>query len=96
MDPIGTAMRKDGEKGKTTHRRRSWSKVEEDALIQCLTDIVNDGWKVENSFKAEIFGKDRATGENAVDPTDLINDMYRTVELEQEGDTRDKFEQIPS
>ncbi|KAL8492805.1 hypothetical protein ACS0TY_024121 [Phlomoides rotata] len=33
MDPIGTAMRKDGEKGKTTHRRRSWPKVEEDALI---------------------------------------------------------------
>ncbi|KAL8492806.1 hypothetical protein ACS0TY_024122 [Phlomoides rotata] len=39
---------------------------------------------------------DRATRENAVDPIDLINDMYRTVDLEQEGDTRDKFEQIPS
>ncbi|KAL8465970.1 hypothetical protein ACS0TY_035178 [Phlomoides rotata] len=176
MDPHGTAMRKDGEKGKTTRGRRLWSKVEEDALIQCLIDIINDGWKAENNFKAgfqrelengmrkllpgtdivanphinskihvwkkkynalsdvlsksgigwnstttmidvgdervwdairradptyygqwlEIFGKDHATGENVVDPTDLINDMYRTADLEQGWDTRDKFEQIPS
>ncbi|KAL8522742.1 hypothetical protein ACS0TY_012909 [Phlomoides rotata] len=27
----------------------------------------------------EIFGKDRATGENAVDPIDLVNDLYRTT-----------------
>ncbi|KAL8525508.1 hypothetical protein ACS0TY_014938 [Phlomoides rotata] len=38
----------------------------------------------------EIFGKDRATGENIVDPIDLINELYRTG-LDHEGDTGDKY-----
>ncbi|KAL8485442.1 hypothetical protein ACS0TY_027660 [Phlomoides rotata] len=38
----------------------------------------------------EIFGKDTATGENAVDPIDLINELYRTG-MDQEGDTGDKY-----
>ncbi|KAL8528591.1 hypothetical protein ACS0TY_006144 [Phlomoides rotata] len=29
-----------------------WSRVEEDALIHCLMDIINDGWKAENGFIA--------------------------------------------
>ncbi|KAL8536394.1 hypothetical protein ACS0TY_011855 [Phlomoides rotata] len=39
-------------KGKAFRGRRSWSRVEEDALIHCLIDIVNDEWKTENGFKA--------------------------------------------
>ncbi|KAL8505846.1 hypothetical protein ACS0TY_016900 [Phlomoides rotata] len=51
MDPLGNANGHDGDRGKDVRGRRSWSKVEEDALIHCLIDIVNDGWKVENGFK---------------------------------------------
>ncbi|KAL8501485.1 hypothetical protein ACS0TY_020855 [Phlomoides rotata] len=40
------------EKGKTTRVRRSWTKIEEDALIRYLLDIVSDGWKADNGFKA--------------------------------------------
>ncbi|KAL8469730.1 hypothetical protein ACS0TY_032539 [Phlomoides rotata] len=40
------------EKGKTTRARRSWTRIEEDALIHCLLDIVSDGWKADNGFKA--------------------------------------------
>ncbi|KAL8540885.1 hypothetical protein ACS0TY_002215 [Phlomoides rotata] len=164
---------------------RSWSRVEEDALIHCLTDIVNDGWKAENGFKAgflqelekgmrktlpctdivanphinskihvwkkaysaltdlmsksgirwnsttsmidvkdegvwdacrrvdpqvkgiryktwpyyshwlEIFGKDRATGENALDPNDLVNDLNRSIGQEQVGDIEEDCAPIP-
>lgn len=38
-------------KGKSTRTRRTWTQMEEDTLIQCLTDIVNDGWKADNGFK---------------------------------------------
>ncbi|KAL8459976.1 hypothetical protein ACS0TY_031763 [Phlomoides rotata] len=186
MDPLGSPIGNDGDKGKITRGRRCWTKVEEDALIQCLTDIVSDGWKAENGFKAgfqrelekgvrkllpgtdivanphinskihvwkkeysalsdvlsksgigwnsttsmldvedegvwdaikradpsvkgirfktwpyygkwlEVFGKDRATGENAVDPTDLVNEMFWTSAQEQEGDTAEKFMAVPS
>ncbi|KAL8508250.1 hypothetical protein ACS0TY_018728 [Phlomoides rotata] len=41
-----------GEKGKVIRGRRVWSKIEEDALVQCLSDIVGDGWKADNRFKA--------------------------------------------
>ncbi|KAL8461977.1 hypothetical protein ACS0TY_033168 [Phlomoides rotata] len=52
MDPIDARVGQDVEIGKPSRGRRSWTRVEEDALINCLTDIVNDGWKVENGFKA--------------------------------------------
>ncbi|KAL8476505.1 hypothetical protein ACS0TY_028979 [Phlomoides rotata] len=174
--PVGLAP----ERVRQVRGRRSWSRIEEDALIHCLTDVVNDGWKAENGFRAgfqrelergmnrkfpgtdivatphinskihvwkkeygtlsdllskseigwnsttfmidvedesvwegcrraypslkgfrhktwpyytqwiEIFGKDRATGENAVDPIDLANEMGRT-ELEGEGETAEKY-----
>ncbi|KAL8519883.1 hypothetical protein ACS0TY_010717 [Phlomoides rotata] len=154
MDARGTAI----DKGKAVRARRSWSKFEEDALIHCLTDIVNDGWKAKNGFKAgfqrelekkmhkmlsgtdivvhphinskihvwkkeyvvdeevwdssrqadphlksvrfkscpyypqwlEIFGKDRATGESAVDPIDLFQEFMR-VDIGQAGETGDKY-----
>ncbi|KAL8493294.1 hypothetical protein ACS0TY_024492 [Phlomoides rotata] len=52
MDARGSAIAPNVENGKAVRGRRSWSKVEEDALIHCLIDIVNDGWKDENGFKA--------------------------------------------
>ncbi|KAL8515293.1 hypothetical protein ACS0TY_014129 [Phlomoides rotata] len=52
MDARGTTVETKVDKGKVVRARRSWSKFEEDALIHCLTDIVNDGWKAENGFKA--------------------------------------------
>ncbi|KAL8512585.1 hypothetical protein ACS0TY_018903 [Phlomoides rotata] len=39
------------EKGNGIRGRRVWSKIEEDALVQCLSDIVSDGWKADNRFK---------------------------------------------
>ncbi|KAL8507905.1 hypothetical protein ACS0TY_018452 [Phlomoides rotata] len=52
MDAHGSGNAANGGKGKSTRGRRSWSNVEEDALIHCLLEIVNDGWKAENGFKA--------------------------------------------
>ncbi|KAL8525441.1 hypothetical protein ACS0TY_014885 [Phlomoides rotata] len=51
MDHQGNVIGSDGEKGEISIVRRSWSRAEEDALIRCLSDIVNDGWKIENDFK---------------------------------------------
>ncbi|KAL8487191.1 hypothetical protein ACS0TY_023745 [Phlomoides rotata] len=51
MESVGVVGGQDGEKGKTTRGRRTWSKIEEDALIMCLTDIVNNSWKADNGFK---------------------------------------------
>ncbi|KAL8494928.1 hypothetical protein ACS0TY_019194 [Phlomoides rotata] len=161
MDQQGNLHGWHEERVKIVQGRRSWTKIEEDVLIHCLTNVVNQGWKVENGFRAgfqrelergmrkllsgtdivalphinskihvwkkeygalsdllsksgigwnsttsmievedeaiwdgcrrwiEIFGKDRATGENAVDPIDLVNELYRNM-LEQEGETGDK------
>ncbi|KAL8524392.1 hypothetical protein ACS0TY_014107 [Phlomoides rotata] len=38
----------------------------------------------------EIFGKDKATGENVVDPIDLVNELYHSG-CEQEDETGDKY-----
>ncbi|KAL8508021.1 hypothetical protein ACS0TY_018545 [Phlomoides rotata] len=40
------------EKGNGIRGRGVWSKIEEDALVQCLSDIVSDGWKADSGFKA--------------------------------------------
>ncbi|KAL8545813.1 hypothetical protein ACS0TY_005798 [Phlomoides rotata] len=175
---------KDSGKEKAPRGCMSWSRVEEDALIHCLTDIVNDGWKAENGFKAgfqrelekmmrmllpgtdivanphinskihvwkkeysalsdllsksgigwnsttsmigmedegvwdacrradpqvkgsrykswpyyarwiEIFGKDRATRENAMDPIDLVNDLQCSVVQEQGEDTEENHNPV--
>ncbi|KAL8481246.1 hypothetical protein ACS0TY_027681 [Phlomoides rotata] len=160
MDPTGIASGHGGNKEKTTRGRRSWTKFEKDALIECLIEIVHDGWKADNGFRTgfqrefekeysnlsdllsksgigwnsttsmvevedesvwdasrkvdphvkgiryktwpyygqwlEIFGKDRAMGENVVDPTDLFNEMLHTCGPEQEGENVDKFMPAPS
>ncbi|KAL8512202.1 hypothetical protein ACS0TY_018602 [Phlomoides rotata] len=159
---FGNQAGQDVERVKVSRGRRSWSKTEEDALILCLTNVVLEGWKSENRFKAgfqrelekgmrkiipatdilanpyinskihvwkkeygalsdllsksgigwnsitsmlevedegvwesckrwiEIFGKDRATGENVVDPIDIINELYKNG-LDNEGDIGDKY-----
>ncbi|KAL8491801.1 hypothetical protein ACS0TY_023414 [Phlomoides rotata] len=101
MNHFGNPMGQDADRVKFVRGRRSWSKIEEDALILCLTNVVHEGWKSENGFKAgfqrelekgwiEIFGKDRATGENVVDPIDLINELYKSG-IDQEGETGEKY-----
>ncbi|KAL8508479.1 hypothetical protein ACS0TY_018925 [Phlomoides rotata] len=179
MDPYGSPNGTQFEKLKPVRGRRSWTKFEEDVLINSLTDVVNDGWKAENGFRAgfqreleklmrkklpgtdivanphinskihvwkkeygalsdllsksgigwnsttlmieiedesvwesckradphvkgvrykswpyytqwiEIFGKDCATGDNAIDPIDIVDRLDRCVD-EQEGDNGDK------
>ncbi|KAL8498150.1 hypothetical protein ACS0TY_021472 [Phlomoides rotata] len=37
----------------------------------------------------EIFGKDRANGENTMDPVDLVNDLQRSAMQEQGGETEE-------
>ncbi|KAL8521938.1 hypothetical protein ACS0TY_012190 [Phlomoides rotata] len=62
----------DAKKGKAVRSRRSWTKIEEDALIQCLTDIVNGGWKADNGFKAR-FQRELEKGMKKLLPgTDLV------------------------
>ncbi|KAL8503309.1 hypothetical protein ACS0TY_022157 [Phlomoides rotata] len=51
-DGSGNTGGQEAEKGKATGGRRSWSKIEEDALVQCLIDIVNNSWRADNGFKA--------------------------------------------
>ncbi|KAL8476180.1 hypothetical protein ACS0TY_028733 [Phlomoides rotata] len=180
MDTFVNTAGHDGDQLKLVRGRRSWTKIEEDALIICLTNVVHEGWKSENGFRAgflrelekgmkkklpgtdivahphinskmhvwkkkygavsdllsksgigwnsttsmievedegvwescrladphskglryktwpyypqwiEIFGKDMATGENVVDPINLINDLYRNG-MDQNGDNMDKY-----
>ncbi|KAL8462063.1 hypothetical protein ACS0TY_033223 [Phlomoides rotata] len=162
MDPFGNQTRPCADKVKCGRGYRSWSKIEEYALIVSLNNAVLEGWKSDNDFKAgfqcelekgmrkripgtdlvanphinskihvwkkkygalsdllsksgigwnsttsmleiedegvwescirwiEIFRKDRAMGENAVDPIDIVNELYRAG-LDQEGDTGDKY-----
>ncbi|KAL8463582.1 hypothetical protein ACS0TY_034293 [Phlomoides rotata] len=72
MEGAGVVGGQDGEKGKATRGRRTWSKIEEDALIQCLTDIVNNGWKADNGFKSG-FQRELEKGMKKLMPgTDLV------------------------
>ncbi|KAL8489564.1 hypothetical protein ACS0TY_025468 [Phlomoides rotata] len=72
MERAGVVGGKDGEKGKATRGRRTWSKIEEDALIQCLTDIVNNDWKTDNGFKLG-FQRELKKGMKKLLPgTDLV------------------------
>ncbi|KAL8470142.1 hypothetical protein ACS0TY_032856 [Phlomoides rotata] len=62
----------DGEKGKTVRNQRSGSKLEEDALVLCLVEIVNNGWKADNGFKAG-FPRELEKGMRALLPgTDIV------------------------
>ncbi|KAL8534383.1 hypothetical protein ACS0TY_010412 [Phlomoides rotata] len=72
MDGKGIVGGDDSEKGKAPRGCRSWTRVEEDALIQCLLGIVNDGWKVDNGFKAS-FQRELEKGMRKLLPgTDIL------------------------
>ncbi|KAL8479005.1 hypothetical protein ACS0TY_030775 [Phlomoides rotata] len=51
MDETSTISCHDTAGGKSTRGRQSWTKIEEDALIHCLKEIVKTGWKMDNGFK---------------------------------------------
>ncbi|KAL8520321.1 hypothetical protein ACS0TY_011027 [Phlomoides rotata] len=72
MDGSGSLGLGDGEKGKAARNRRSWSKIEEDALVICLIENVNNGWKRDNGFRAG-FQQELEKGMRALLPdTDLL------------------------
>ncbi|KAL8499200.1 hypothetical protein ACS0TY_022247 [Phlomoides rotata] len=72
MDPFGNPMGQDADRVKFVHGRRSWSKIEEDVLILCLTNVVHEGWKSENGFKAG-FQRELEKGVRKIFPgTDIV------------------------
>ncbi|KAL8557264.1 hypothetical protein ACS0TY_004632 [Phlomoides rotata] len=72
MDCTSIHPGQDGDIMKCVRGRRSWSKIEEDALIMCLTNIVIEGWKSENGFKAD-FQRELEKGMRWIIPnTDLV------------------------
>ncbi|KAL8459297.1 hypothetical protein ACS0TY_036695 [Phlomoides rotata] len=76
MDPRGNPVGKDVDRAITVRCRRSWTRFEEDALIHCLTDVVNNGWKTENGFRAG-FQRELERGIRARLPgTDILANPY--------------------
>ncbi|KAL8540968.1 hypothetical protein ACS0TY_002299 [Phlomoides rotata] len=76
MDPVAARVGHNVDKVKASRGRRSWSRVEEDALIHCLTDIINNGWKAENGFKAR-FQRELEKGMRRILlGTDIIANPY--------------------
>ncbi|KAL8515213.1 hypothetical protein ACS0TY_014068 [Phlomoides rotata] len=76
MEPHAPGTGNDVVKGKASRGRRSWSRVEEDSLIGCLIDIVNDGWKTDNGFKAG-FQRELEKGMRKIFPgTDLVANLH--------------------
>ncbi|KAL8555077.1 hypothetical protein ACS0TY_003032 [Phlomoides rotata] len=68
--PIGGGI--EPKKNKSTRAIRSWIRIEEDALIHCLLDIVSDGWKADNGFKAG-FQREMEKGMRKLLPgTDIV------------------------
>ncbi|KAL8499432.1 hypothetical protein ACS0TY_022410 [Phlomoides rotata] len=72
MDCAGNPTGHDGVMVKFVRGRRSWSKIEEDALIQCLTNIVIEGWKFENGFNAEFQRELEKVMRNIIHGTDIV------------------------
>ncbi|KAL8515186.1 hypothetical protein ACS0TY_014048 [Phlomoides rotata] len=76
MDPPCVGVGQDSGKGKALRGHRSWSRVEEDALIHCLTDIVNDGWKAENGFKARFQRELEKMMRMLLPGTDIVANLH--------------------
>ncbi|KAL8543568.1 hypothetical protein ACS0TY_004216 [Phlomoides rotata] len=76
MDNNVVGGNQDRDRGKATKGLRTWSRIEEDALVQCLTDIMNDGWKVNNSFRCG-FQRELEKGMQRLLPdTDIVANPY--------------------
>ncbi|KAL8465035.1 hypothetical protein ACS0TY_034494 [Phlomoides rotata] len=72
MDCAGNPTGHGGDRAKSVRGRRSWSKIEEDALVLCLTNIVIEGWKSENGFKAEFLRELEKAMRKIIPQTDLL------------------------
>ncbi|KAL8470541.1 hypothetical protein ACS0TY_033184 [Phlomoides rotata] len=72
MDCAGNPTRHDGDRAKSVRGRRSWSKIEEDVLVLCLTNIVIEGWKSENGFKAGFLRELEKAMRKIIPQTDLL------------------------
>ncbi|KAL8470542.1 hypothetical protein ACS0TY_033185 [Phlomoides rotata] len=68
----GNPMGHDGDRAKSVRGRRSWSKIEEDVLVLCLTNIVIEGWKSENEFKAGFLRELEKAMRKIIPQTDLL------------------------
>ncbi|KAL8487729.1 hypothetical protein ACS0TY_024164 [Phlomoides rotata] len=74
MDARGSVIPPNGDKGKVVRGRRSWSKLEVDAFIHYLIDIVNDGWKAENGFKVGFQREVEKNMRKMLPGTDIVFD----------------------
>ncbi|KAL8510015.1 hypothetical protein ACS0TY_017010 [Phlomoides rotata] len=72
MDCTGNPTGHGGDRAKSVCGRRSWSKIEEDALVLCLTNIVIEGWKSENGFKAGFLRELEKAMRKMIPQTDLL------------------------
>ncbi|KAL8494780.1 hypothetical protein ACS0TY_025583 [Phlomoides rotata] len=72
MDCAGNPTGQDGDRAKFVRGHRSWSKIEEDALVLCLTNIIIEGWKSENGFKAGFQRELEKTMRKIIPGTDLV------------------------
>ncbi|KAL8524500.1 hypothetical protein ACS0TY_014189 [Phlomoides rotata] len=72
MDPFGNQTGPCVDRVKSGRGRRSWSKIEEDALMVILNNAVLEGWKSNNRFKAG-FQRELEKGMKKIIPcTDLV------------------------
>ncbi|KAL8484304.1 hypothetical protein ACS0TY_026837 [Phlomoides rotata] len=67
-----------------------WGKFKADPQVK---GIRFKSWPFYSNW-LELFGKDRATGENAMDPIDLVNDLLRSDVQEQKGENKEKYNSI--
>ncbi|KAL8505112.1 hypothetical protein ACS0TY_016353 [Phlomoides rotata] len=72
MAARGNVVAPNVDKGEVVRARRSWSKAEEDALIHCLIDIVNDGWKTKNGFKVGFLRELEKNMRKMLPGTDIV------------------------
>ncbi|KAL8526086.1 hypothetical protein ACS0TY_015343 [Phlomoides rotata] len=83
MDQFGNQTGHDVERVKISRGRRSWSKIEEDALILCLTNAVLDGWKSDNGFNAGFLRELEKSMRKIIPTTDLILSSLHSSKLEE-------------
>ncbi|KAL8549693.1 hypothetical protein ACS0TY_008512 [Phlomoides rotata] len=72
MDPMGNQTGPCADRVKCGRGHRSWSKIEEDALIVSLTKLVLKGWKSDNSFKAGFQHELEKCMRKKIPSTDLV------------------------
>ncbi|KAL8547965.1 hypothetical protein ACS0TY_007309 [Phlomoides rotata] len=76
MDTFVNTAGHDGDRLKLVRGRRSWTKIEEDALIICLTNVVHEGWKSENGFRAGFLRELEKGMKKKLPGTDIVAHPY--------------------